>query len=147
MTPLQATCVAIGERALLIEGAPGSGKSTLALALIDRGAALVGDDAVMLEAIGGRLVARPHPNTRGLIEVRNLGLVPMPVREEVPVALALRLDPAAPRFVEAADRRELVGVVLPRLLLTPHDPLLAVKAELALIRFGLAARPLPFAPD
>ena len=35
----QATCVAIGGRAVLIEGEPGSGKSSLALALIDRGAA------------------------------------------------------------------------------------------------------------
>jgi serine kinase of HPr protein (carbohydrate metabolism regulator) len=147
MTPLQATCVAIGERALLIEGLPGCGKSTLALALIDRGAVLVGDDAVLLEAVDGQVVARPHPNTRGLIEVRNLGLVPMPVREAVPVALALVLDPAAPRFVEAADRRELAGLTLPRLLLMPHDPLLAVKAELALIRFGLATRPLSFGSD
>jgi serine kinase of HPr protein (carbohydrate metabolism regulator) len=147
MTPHQATCVAIGERALLIEGPSGCGKSTLALALIDRGAVLVGDDAVVLEAAEGQVVARPHPKTRGLIEVRNLGLVPMPVRAAVPVALALTLDPAAPRFVEAADHRELVGIVLPRLLLTPHDPLLAMKAELALIRYGLATRPLPFTSD
>jgi serine kinase of HPr protein (carbohydrate metabolism regulator) len=147
MTPLQATCVAVGERALLIEGPSGCGKSTLALALIDRGAVLVGDDGVVIEAINGQVVARPHPNTRGLIEVRNIGLVPMPIRDAAPVALALALDPAAPRFVEEADHRELVGVVLPRLLLTQHDPLLAVKAELALIRFGLATRPLPFAFD
>ena len=40
------SCVAIGGRGVLIEGAPGSGKSSLALALIDRGAALVGDDGV-----------------------------------------------------------------------------------------------------
>lgn len=38
----QATCVAIGGRGVLIEGLPGSGKSSLALALIDRGAQLVG---------------------------------------------------------------------------------------------------------
>ncbi|HQA17982.1 MAG TPA: serine kinase, partial [Novosphingobium sp.] len=42
----QATCVAIKGRALLIEGPPGSGKSSMALALIDRGAALIGDDGV-----------------------------------------------------------------------------------------------------
>jgi len=39
----QATAVAINGRAVLIEGPPGAGKSTLALALIDRGAVLVGD--------------------------------------------------------------------------------------------------------
>ncbi len=53
----QASCVAIGERALLIEGLPGSGKSSLALALIDRGATLVGDDGVVLVNRNGILWA------------------------------------------------------------------------------------------
>ncbi|WP_210766612.1 HPr kinase/phosphorylase [Caenibius tardaugens] len=57
----QATCIAIGGRAILIEGEPGTGKSSLALALIDRGAALVGDDGVQLQAADGLLFAAPHP--------------------------------------------------------------------------------------
>ena len=100
MAARQATCVAIGGRALLIEGPIGSGKSSLALALIDRGAMLVGDDGVMLRARAGTLIACPHPNTRGLLETRNLGLLQFPVREEAPVALVLRLDEAAPRYVD-----------------------------------------------
>ena len=59
MTALhQFTCVAIKGRGVLIEGAPGSGKSSLALALIDRGAVLVGDDGVTLAAQGGRRTDR-----------------------------------------------------------------------------------------
>ena len=46
MIAWQATCVAIAGRALLIEGAPGTGKSSLGLALIDRGAQLIGDDSM-----------------------------------------------------------------------------------------------------
>jgi HPr kinase/phosphorylase len=57
----QATCIAIANRAVLIEGEPGSGKSSLALVLIDRGAALVGDDGVRLETRAGRLLASPPP--------------------------------------------------------------------------------------
>jgi hypothetical protein len=138
MTAHQATCVAIGGRGVLIEGAPGSGKSSLALALIDRGAELVGDDGVLLEPAGDRLIARPHPNTRGLIEVRNLGLLPFPARDEAPVALVLVLDPQAPRFVDAAEPAVRTGVTLPLLRLAPHDAVLAIKAELALARFGLS---------
>lgn len=134
----QATCVVIAGRALLIEGAPGSGKSSLALALIDRGAVLVGDDGVLLEAREGRLVARPHPNTRGLLEVRGLGLLPFPVCEEASVALVLALDPQAPRFVEAAETATRAGIALPLLLLAPEGPVLHLKAELALERYGLA---------
>ena len=136
-TPHQATCVAIGSRALLIEGPPGSGKSSLALALIDRGAELIGDDGVLLEAHGGALVARPHPNTKGLIEVRNLGLLPLPVREAATVALVLRLDPQAPRFVEAAETALIAGVALPLIRLWPDSPVLPLRAELALQRYGL----------
>lgn len=134
----QATCVAIGGRGVLIEGAPGTGKSSLALALIDRGAQLVGDDSVRLEAREGRLFAAPHPLTRGLIEVRNLGLLPCPVCDEAPVCLLLTLDPGAPRFVEEAERVERAGIPLPALRLWPDSPVLALRAELALGHYGLS---------
>jgi serine kinase of HPr protein (carbohydrate metabolism regulator) len=134
----QASCVAIGERAVLIEGSPGSGKSSLALALIDRGARLIGDDGVLLEAVAGQLFAYPHPNTAGLIEVRNLGLLSMPICKRAPVALVLRLDEAAPRFIETADSREIGGVTLPVLQLWPGGGILPLKAELALERYGLS---------
>jgi len=134
----QATCLAIGSRALMILGPPGTGKSSLALALIDRGAVLIGDDSVLLEERGGRLFARPHPKTRGLIEVRNLGLVEIPVCEEAPIALVIRLDEDAPRYVEAAPTIEVASVTLPMLPLWPDSPVLALKAELALKRFGLS---------
>jgi serine kinase of HPr protein (carbohydrate metabolism regulator) len=133
----QATCVAIKGRAVLIEGAPGIGKTSLALALIDRGAMLIGDDGVTLTPREGRLLASPPPNTAGLIEVRNLGLLAWPTVSDVPVALILRLDPDAPRFIEAAEQAELGGVSLPLIRLWPDGPVLVLKAELALDRFGL----------
>jgi serine kinase of HPr protein (carbohydrate metabolism regulator) len=137
MAARQASCVAIGDRALLIEGPSGSGKSILALALIDRGALLIGDDGVILHTRDGTLFAGPHPNTRGLLEVRNLGLLQFPVCEEAAVALVLRLDEAAPRFIEAAESCNVDGITLPMLRLQPGNPVLAIKAELALDRYGL----------
>lgn len=133
----QAGCVAIAGRGILIEGPPGSGKSSLALALIDRGAMLVGDDGVQLEARGADLFARPHRQTRGLLEVRNLGLLPMPVCEEVRVCLWLTLDEAAPRFVEGPEHAEFEGITVPGFRLRPGGPNLAIKVQLALERFGL----------
>ena len=133
----QATCVAINGRAVLIEGPPGSGKSSLALSLIDRGAVLVGDDGVALEPRGGQLYASPPPNIAGLIEVRNLGLLEFPTVGDVPVALVVRLDASAERFIEAAERVELGGVELPLVRLWPDGGVLALKVELAVERFGL----------
>lgn len=136
-TPYQAGCVAIDGRGLLIEGAPGTGKSSLALALIDRGARLVGDDGVLLSVRDGHLIAAPHPNISGRIEVRNVGLLEMPVSEPVFVALVVILDPEAPRFVEKAEAVERAGVTLPMLRLYPDSPVLALRAELGLGTHGL----------
>lgn len=136
MTALrQATCVAIAGRGLLIEGPPGSGKSTLALALIDRGAILVGDDGVATNVRDGALWAIPPPNTEGLIEVRNVGLVSFPICE-TRVALVLRLDPAAPRHVETAGTTEIAGIAIPTLAFDPAIPGGAIRAELALRLHG-----------
>lgn len=128
----QATCVAIDGRGLLIEGAPGSGKSSLALALIDRGAVLVGDDGVLLENAGGVLIARPHPRTSGILEVRNLGLLTYPVCDAAAVALVISLDAQAPRLPDNDATCERGEVAVPLVCMTPHDPVLPIKAELAL---------------
>ena len=132
-----ATCVAIGGRGLLIEGPPGSGKSSLALALIDRGAMLVGDDGVLIVRDGHALRASPAPATQGLIEVRNLGLLDFPTLADVPVALVIILDPAATRFREAPDWLDRAGCRIPTVALWPDSPVLALRAELALRTFGL----------
>ena len=133
--PHQASCVAIRGRAVLIEGPPGSGKSSLALALIDRGASLVGDDGVLLEVRDGRLWALPPPNIAGLLEVRNVGLASLPA-EPAPVALVLRLDPAAPRQPEQAEAAILAGISVPLVRLWPDAPALHLRAEWALALHG-----------
>ncbi|MES2698813.1 MAG: serine kinase [Pseudomonadota bacterium] len=126
----QATGVLVDGVVVLIEGEPGSGKTSLALALIDRGAVLVGDDGVALELRDGALWAMPPPHTTGLIEVRNVGLVTLPCTQG-PVGLVLRLDPAAPRYVEQADSASLGGVTVPLLALYPDTPALPLRAEWA----------------
>ncbi|WP_299309282.1 serine kinase [uncultured Croceicoccus sp.] len=132
----QASVVAIAGRAIMIEGAPGTGKSALAHALIDRGAALIGDDGVMLDVREGRLWAAPHPATRGLFEIRNVGIVTMPV-VSAPVALVLILAGDAPRYVEAAARVVRGGCDIPALTLFADTPALPLRAEAALTLHGL----------
>lgn len=137
MTPRQATCVAIGSMAILIEGKPNSGKSSLALSLIDRGAILIGDDSVMLQEQSDKLFASPHPQTRGLLEVRNLGLMEMPVCEKVPVSLLIRLDRDAPRYIDQAQSVSIEGVEIPVIALWPDSPNMAKKVQLALDHYGI----------
>lgn len=133
--PHQATCVAIDGRGVLIEGPSGAGKSSLALALIDRGATLVGDDGVLLEVRDRNLWALPPPNITGLLEIRNVGLASFPV-SAAPVALVIRLDPDAPRLPEAVDMVHLGGLAVPMIRLFPESPFLPLRAEWALALHG-----------
>lgn len=134
------TGVAIGGRALLIEGVPGSGKSSLALALIDRGAVLIGDDAVEIELRDGQLLASPPTNTAGMIEVRNIGIVELHPCS-APVALLLVLDTNAPRFPFAVPTRAIGGTQIPVLPFRPGDAVQALRAEYALEKHGIAVSP------
>jgi serine kinase of HPr protein (carbohydrate metabolism regulator) len=131
------SCVALDGRGVLIMGAPGSGKSSLALALIDRGAMLVGDDGVVLSVADGRLHAAPPPHIAGLIELRNVGLLRLPTAS-APLALALRLSPDAPRLPDAPEKLTLLGCTLPLLELWPECTALPLRAHWALTMHGLA---------
>lgn len=134
---MQASAVAIAGRVVAIEGPPGSGKSSLALALIDRGAVLIGDDGVTLTRDGDNIIASPPPNIAGLIEVHGIGLIKSPLAQPTPMALVLTLGAAVERLPEAAPRREILGVAIPCLPFSPGTVAPAVRAELALTKHGL----------
>lgn len=136
--PLHATSVAIDGRVILLTGASGSGKSDLALRLIDRGATLVSDDYTLCIAVGEKLLAAPPPAIVGKMEVRHLGIIPMPHLHNLPVALILRLDDKPLRMPETASLTVINGVMIPLLALDAREPSAPIKAELALRHFGLS---------
>lgn len=88
---IHGTCIAAGSKGVLLLGASGSGKSDLALRLISRGAVLVADDVVMLRKEEDYIIANADTATRGLLEVRGVGLVHYPVANHIPVVLVVRL--------------------------------------------------------
>jgi hypothetical protein len=97
-TNIHASCVAIGGRGVLLLGRSGSGKSDLALRLIDQGAKLVADDRTILFVKNGALHAKAPVSIMGLLEIRGLGIVEMPVRTSVKIALAVRLGSEGARL-------------------------------------------------
>ncbi|WDA40027.1 HPr kinase/phosphorylase [Erythrobacter sp. BLCC-B19] len=145
---LHASAVVIEGRALLIEGRPGSGKSSLALALIDRGAGLIGDDAVTVVAQSGRLIAAPPPNIAGLLELRGVGLVSLPVAVPAPVALILTLGgPPPERLPETPlPTRDIEGIAVPVLAFDPGAHAPALRAEWALRLHGQVFDPSSLCP-
>jgi serine kinase of HPr protein (carbohydrate metabolism regulator) len=78
--------------AVLLRGPSGCGKSDLALRLIvDHGAVLLADDRVDVKAAGQVVMAGPPANLAGLLEVRGIGLLRLPVHDIAPVALLVDL--------------------------------------------------------
>src|ERR1700743_723331 len=100
---LHASCVALGEKAVLIVGPSGAGKSDLALRLIDGGARLVADDQVELRRAGERVFVTAPAALAGLIEVRGVGIVRIEAVAEATLVLLVDLAPLAEvdRFPEA----------------------------------------------
>lgn len=130
---LHATSVAIGGRAILLSGPSGSGKSDLALRLIDRGAALVSDDYTLVKRTGpGRAVATAPETIAGKIEVRGLGILPMPHESDVPVALIVYLIDQVERMPMEMSVRSIAGVDVPVARVAPFEISAPIKVELAL---------------
>lgn len=135
---LHVTTVAIGGRAVLLEGASGAGKSDLALRLIDRGAELVSDDYTLLVSDGERLLARAPGTIAGQMEVRGVGIVSLPHRAEAPVAMLFVLDETPARLPEPASR-VIAGIAVPVLALDPLPASAPLKVEWALRQHEVAA--------
>ena len=134
--PIHASCIAIGGRAILIEGASGSGKSDLALRLIDRGAHLVSDDYTLLELKESRVFASPPATIEGRIEIRGVGIAAIPFERGVPVALAVSLDQPRERLPEPRSR-DIMGLSLPLIAVAPFEASAPLKVEHALALLGL----------
>ena len=138
------TCVALGRLGVLLRGGAGSGKSDLALrfmALPGEGAlcpGFVADDQVYVSANpDGTLTASAPPTIAGKIEVRGLGIMPVPFLPEAELVLVCDLvgGKDVPRMpLESEKATVLAGVPLPTLRLAPFEASAPLKLKMALLR-------------
>ncbi|HVO01704.1 MAG TPA: hypothetical protein VMT54_05850 [Candidatus Cybelea sp.] len=134
---IDGTGVALDGRAVVLTGPSESGKSDLALRLIDSGAALIADDRLELLVCEGVLCCRAPADMpvelRGRIEVRGVGIMPVPATADtVPVAWFVEL--VAPVEVERlprAENRTVLGCQVPLLRLAPFEASAVAKLRLA----------------
>ncbi|RYE02001.1 MAG: aldolase [Sphingomonadales bacterium] len=127
---VQAACVAVDGRGVLIECRGGDARVDMALRLIDRGAVLVAGQQTVCLRQDGQLLASAPSGAGGRIEIAGLGAVEMAHAARVPVDLLIVLLDAAPRFPDDKRTRSIAGVEVPVLALSAIDQAAPIKAEL-----------------
>lgn len=112
---IHAGCVSRLGRGLFITGESGTGKSRLAYDLIAKGWMLTSDDWTEVTRLETGDVVASAPNTlRGLMEVRGVGIMRMPIRLSVPVLAWVHLSVApGPRLPDADQTKMLLDVAVP----------------------------------
>ena len=139
-TNIHASCVAVGNAGVLLLGPSGAGKSDLALRLIDEGARLVADDRTILFLVKGALWAKAPASISGLTEIRGLGIVKLPARPRVKIALVVELGKEDERLpMRRVWRSPLKGASsVPRIALDARFASTPAKIRMALKAFSKA---------
>ena len=88
---IHSTSVVIDDNGVLILGDSGSGKSDLALRLIDNGATLISDDISICRKNSNNIHLYCPPEIKGLLEVREIGIITVPFVERIKLRLVVNL--------------------------------------------------------
>ena len=109
------TSVVIEDLGILIRGQSGSGKSDLALRLIDSGATLISADVTICKKIGDYLYLFSHSDTRGLLEVREIGIMTVPYVENIKLTLVVELVEEKLERIPRMMSCNILGVKFPKI--------------------------------
>jgi serine kinase of HPr protein (carbohydrate metabolism regulator) len=124
-------------RGALVQGPAGAGKSDLALRALDIGFRLVADDRTQVWASGGRAWGRAPEVLSGLLEVRGLDVVRVPVLDYCRIDLAVTAGD--PERLPEPGVLDLAGASVPHLVLHLTDASAPHRLKEALCCLG--ARP------
>ena len=119
---LHATSVAIEDNGVAIFGESGSGKSDLALRLIDSGATLISDDITLFSKLDKNIDLYSIEKTKGLLEVREIGLITVPYIEAVKLRLVVKLKESNLERVLVNKQESILGIKLPKIEINGKNP-------------------------
>lgn len=139
---LHGTAIAMGGKAVLLRGPPGAGKSDLALRclavaaplLLPEPVYLVCDDRAFLSRHGGALIVAVPEQIRGQIEVRGLGIVPVPSQPSARLVLVADLVAGDQPVERMPDPVAIVfeGIAIALMRVHPFEASAALKVLMAL---------------
>ena len=129
---LHATSVAMEDNGVAIFGDPGSGKSDLALRLIDSGATLISDDITVFSKLEKNINLFGIENTKGLLEVREVGIITVPYVEGIKLKLVVRLTDKVIERIPKKNQINLLGLKFPKLEINGKNPSSVAKVKVKL---------------
>ena len=129
---LHATSVAIEDNGVAIFGNSGSGKSDLALRLIDSGATLISDDITVFSKSENNIHLFGVENTKGLLEVRELGIITVPYIEGIKLKLVIKLTDKEIERIPKKNQTNLLGLNFPKLEINGKNSSSVVKVKVKL---------------
>jgi len=130
---IHATCISLEGFGLLLRGPSGSGKSDLALRMMEYGSKLIADDCVYLALEDGVLIARAPSRLRGLLEVREMGVIEVPYEISIQVLGVIDLvDSNKIQRLPGHQMEILLGVKVPSYQLDPWG--MSAIAKVRLVR-------------
>tara|TARA_B100000900_G_C20189991_1_gene557464 strand:+ start:146 stop:565 length:420 start_codon:yes stop_codon:yes gene_type:complete len=129
---LHATSVAIEDNGVAIFGNSGSGKSDLALRLIDSGATLISDDITVFSKSENKIHLFGVENTKGLLEVRELGIITVPYIEGIKLKLVIKLTDKEIERIPKKNQINLLGLKFPKLEINGKNSSSVVKVKVKL---------------
>ena len=126
------TSVVIEDCGIMIIGNSGSGKSDLALRLIDNGATLISDDITICKKKNKKIFLLPSKETRGLLEVREVGIITVPYVENIELRMIVELKNVDQERYPEHSEKTILGLKLPRLLINGKNPSSVIKVKVKL---------------
>ena len=127
-----ATSLVLDNSGIMIMGEPGIGKSDLALRLIDIGATLIADDITICTKIGEFIYLFSPEKTRGLLEVRELGIINVPYVENIKLVMVVNLLKTSKQSIPSNKSKRIMGEKIPRLSIVGSHASSIVKVKFKL---------------
>jgi len=126
------TSVVIEDCGIMIIGCSGCGKSDLALRLIDSGATLISDDVTICKKRKNGIFLYSPKETKGLLEVREIGIITVPFTENVKLSLLVELIDKEGERMPKRTKNILLGVKIPKIQIFGKNPSSVAKVKFKL---------------
>ena len=110
---MHSSSIVIDDNGVLILGDSGSGKSDLALRLIDNGATLISDDVSICKKNLNNIYLYCPPEIKGLLEVREIGIITVPFVERIKLKLVVNLKSKKNKRFPEDNYFKILGIKVP----------------------------------